>query len=108
MTTCAECGRKLKGLICRDCQRARARRGMLQHQRRFLQTWLEGTLDLRVKRADGVLHLELFDNRWQAYCGADMFFVTQREFVRELPIDICPACLAVFDELGAAAKAENK
>jgi hypothetical protein len=31
---------------------------MLLHQRRFLQTWLAGAIRLRVKRKDGVLHLE--------------------------------------------------
>jgi hypothetical protein len=105
---CGECGRKVKGMVCRVCQAARTRRGMLQHQRRFLQTWLEGAIDLRVKRAAGALHLELFDDRWHAYCGAEMFAVTKRDFVRELPADLCPGCLKIFDELVAAARVERR
>lgn len=103
---CAECGREVKN-VCRDCQAARTRRGMLLHQRRFIQTWIAGGIDLRVKRSrDGVLHLELFDDRWHSYCDVPMLNVTKREKVREIPADLCPACLKVFDELVLKAGSE--
>jgi hypothetical protein len=103
---CSECGRDVK-LVCRFCQAARARRGLLLHQRRFLQTWLAGSIHLRVKRAtDGVLHLELFDDRWHSYCDVAMFDVTERQLVKEVPPDLCAACKTVFDELVAKASAE--
>jgi len=101
---CPECGKEVKGFVCRECQAKRTRQGMLRHQRRFLQTWIEGSIDLRVKRSRGVLHLELWDDRWHAYCGAEMFDTPERRFVREIPMDLCPACLKVFDELVAAAR----
>lgn len=77
---------------------------MLLHQRRFLQTWLAGGIDLRVRPFDGVLHLELFDDRWHGYCGTEMFAVTERRRLKELPADICPKCRTIFDELVVQAK----
>jgi len=105
MFICPECGCEVK-LVCRDCQRKRARRGLLQHQRRFLQTWLAGETELRIRPFAGVTHLELFDDRWHAYCGADMFTGAElRQRVRELPGDLCSECRSVFDELVNKAKA---
>ena len=101
---CAECGTEHKGHVCRLCQARRVRAGMLRHQRRFLQTWLAGDIDLRVKRVEGVLHLELFDDRWHSYCDREMFAVQQRAYVRDVPLDLCPKCIEVFDQLVAAAK----
>jgi hypothetical protein len=72
---------------------------MLLHQRRFVETWLQGTIDLRIKRFNGTLHLELFDDRWHAYCGAAMFSVVNREFHRDLPVDLCPECYQVFQRI---------
>lgn len=95
---CTECGREVKR-VCRDCQAARTRQGMLQHQRRFLQTWLVGAIDLRVRIYGGVAHLELFDDRWHSYCGTAMFDITERLRTRELPADLCPECRKIFDEL---------
>jgi len=102
---CTECGVDVKGFVCRACQARRARAGLLKHQRRFLQTWLAGEIQLRVKRLDGVLHLELFDDRWHSYCGVDMFDVFERQFVRAVPGDLCPACITVFNNLVAEARA---
>jgi hypothetical protein len=104
---CPECGIEVKGHVCRACQAKRTRSGMLRHQRRFLQTWLAGEIDLRVKRVDGVLHLELFDDRWHSYCDTEMFAVTQRAYVQQLPADLCPACITIFNELVTAAKEGN-
>ncbi len=101
---CPECGKDLKGRICRDCQARRTRQGMLRHQRRFLQTWLAGQIDLRVKKLEGVLHLELFDDRWHSYCDTEMFQVSQRAYMRQLPPDLCPECLRVFQDLLAQAE----
>lgn len=95
---CIECGREMK-IVCRFCQAARTRRGMLLHQKRFLQTWLVGEIDLRVKRKDGILHLELFDDRWHSYCDLAMFDVPRSEFVKNPPGDLCGDCLSVFNEL---------
>ena len=97
---CPECGQAIK-LVCRDCQRKRAHRGLLLHQRRFLITWLAGAIELRVRPQGDRLHLELFDDRWHAYCGADMFTVTPRQLVREVPAGLCEDCLKVFDQLVA-------
>jgi hypothetical protein len=102
---CTKCGREVKR-VCRDCQAAQAHRGMLLHQRRFLQTWLAGQIELRVKRKEDTVHLELFDDRWHGYCGVAMFDVTARRLVRELPPDLCPECVRVFQELVAKAKQE--
>ena len=104
---CAECGKDLEGFVCRDCQARRVRAAMLKHQRRFLQTWLDGQIDLRVKRVDGVLHLELYDDRWHSYCDRELFTVRDREYSRDLPADLCPDCLAVFNGLVAEAR-ENR
>ena len=95
---CIECGREMK-IVCRFCQAARTRRGMLLHQKRFLQTWLVGEIDLRVKRKDGILHLELFDDRWHSYCDLAMFDVPRSEFVKNPPGDLCGDCLKVFKDL---------
>jgi hypothetical protein len=97
--TCPECGKEIKGYVCRDCQKVRTRHGMLLHQRRFIETWLAGSIDLRIKRKDSVRHLELFDDRWHSYCDIEMFEVTSREFTRTIPDDLCPACLKIFNEL---------
>lgn len=102
--TCTECGAEHKGYVCRPCQARRVRAGMLRHQRRFLQTWLAGQIDLRVKRVAGTLHLELFDDRWHSYCNREMFSTPHRQYVRELPADLCPDCITIFNELVAAAK----
>ena len=96
---CEECGQEVESFVCRDCQAKRTRRGMLRHQRRFLETWLAGGIDLRVKRLGGVLHLELFDDRWHSYCDREMFAVTDRAYVRTVPPDLCPDCFKVFDGL---------
>jgi hypothetical protein len=101
---CTQCGQEVRGHVCRACQALRTRRGILLHQRRFLATWLAGQIDLRVKRIDGVLHLELFDDRWHSYCGVEMFSAVDREFVKLPPADLCAACLKVFDGLIAEAK----
>lgn len=103
---CKRCGREVK-TVCRACQAALAREGLLRHQRRFLQTWLAGEMDLRVRQKDDVLHLELFDDRWHAYCGAEMFKVTERRRVREIPADLCPGCRTILDELVAKAREEH-
>ena len=101
---CPECGREVKR-VCRSCQRDRARRGMLQHQRRFLQTWLVGGIDLRVRPHEGATHLELFDDRWHAFCGVSMFEHPEtRQRTRELPAELCTGCRTVFDELVSKAK----
>jgi hypothetical protein len=104
---CAECGKECKR-VCRACQAARARRGMLMHQRRFLQTWLAGEIDVYVRAFDGVEHLELFDDRWHSYCGVAMFVTTERRRARDLPADLCPECLKIFNELAAQAGLEAK
>jgi hypothetical protein len=95
---CAECGKTVKR-VCRECQAVRARNGLLQHQRRFLQTWVLNQIDLRVRDFDGVTHLELFDDPWHAYCGAALLVVTGRRRVRSLPPDLCAGCVTVFHEL---------
>lgn len=102
---CPVCSREMENLVCRACQADRQRTGMLQHQRRFLETWLEGTIDLRVSNKNGVPHLQLFDDRWHTYCGQDLFGITNRDFVRVLPRSLCPDCVAVFDSLIAKVKA---
>lgn len=94
-------------LVCRDCQAAQARRGLLLHQRRFLQTYLAGKLSLRVREQQGKLHLELYDDRWHGYCGTPLFNVTPRRLVSELPPEICTECRATFDGLLAAAAKEG-
>ena len=94
----------MKRYVCRDCIARRARAGLLRHQRRFLQTWLAGEIQLRVKRLAGQLHLELFDDRWHSYCGKEMFTVFERQFVTELPADLCPECIVVFHQLVHEAK----
>jgi hypothetical protein len=104
---CAECGREVER-VCHVCQAARARRGLLRRQRRFLHSWLAGKLELRVKRKDGVLHLELFDDRWHSYCDVAMFDVTEHQKVREIPRDLCPECLKVLDELVFKTKSEGR
>ncbi len=96
---CSECKMEVKGFVCRDCQARRTRAGMLRHQRRFLRTWLAGQIDLRVKGNAGVLHLELFDDRWHSYCDVAMFTPLPRIYVRDVPADLCPACLEVFNRL---------
>ena len=103
---CGECGQEVKGHVCRACQARRVRAGMLRHQRRFLMTWVKGQIDLKVKRVEGVLHLELFDDRWHSYCDREMFSVTTREFVKQPPADLCPECRKVFDGLVAEATKE--
>src|SRR5215472_12905373 len=103
---CPECGREVKK-DCRDCQRDRARRGMLQHQRRFLQTWLVGGIDLRIRAHEGTIHVELFDDRWHAFCGVSMFENPEKR--RRVPLfpdhaNMCTGCRKVFDELVSKAK----
>jgi hypothetical protein len=88
----------MKKFVCEICRAERTRLGMLLHQRRFLQTWRAGSIDLRISRRDLVTHLELFDDRWHAYCGLGLFQAAGRQFVRELPRDLCPECRAVFEE----------
>jgi hypothetical protein len=95
---CGDCGRTVKR-VCRDCQAARARNGMLMHQRRFLQTWAVNAIDLRVRDLDGTCHLELFDDAWHGYCGAALPLAPGRRRVRALPAELCSGCRAVFDEL---------
>lgn len=108
---CADCGREVKR-VCRDCQARRARDGMLLHQRRFLQTWKAGGIELRVRWYEGTLHLELFDDRWHSYCGIAMFIHGPANLVEQamalarrraaaLPDDLCPECHKIFDELVA-------
>ena len=101
---CTECGQEIDGFVCRECRVRRTRRGLLLHQRRFIETWLAGAIDLRVKRLRGVLHLELFDDPWHSYCDTELFAVTQRAYVKALPADVCPECQKVFDALIAEAK----
>jgi hypothetical protein len=104
---CTRCGRGVKR-VCRDCQAAQARTGLLMHQRRFLQTWLAGEIDLRVRDQLGRLHLELFDDRWHSYCGVAMFDVTERRRVRDLPPELCADCVNIFNELVAKAGSEGR
>jgi hypothetical protein len=104
---CEECGKECKR-VCRACQAARVRRGMLMHQRRFLQTWRAGEIAVRLRAFDGVEHLELFDDRWHGYCGVEMFKLTQPRRVRDLPADVCPECLKIFNGLAAQADLEAK
>jgi hypothetical protein len=99
--TCPECHREFKGFVCRVCQQKRQRIGILLHQHRFVQTWQQGMIDLRLKRRAGVLHLELFDDAWHAYCGCELFGVTARDFRRELPPDLCRPCYDAFQEIRA-------
>ena len=102
---CTECGREVKR-VCADCRAKRARAGMLLHQRRFLQTWLAGGIDLRVRRKGDTLHAELYDDRWHAFCGIDMYENPALVFMRQMPADICPDCRAVFDQLVDQARQE--
>jgi hypothetical protein len=95
---CPECGQLMKR-VCRRCQAVRARNGMLLHQRRFLQTWAVGAIQLRLREFDGVTHIELFDDPWHGYCGAALLLGSERRRVRSMPSDICSGCRAVFDEL---------
>jgi hypothetical protein len=99
--TCPQCGRTYKGVVCIDCREARARAGLLLHQRRFLQTWAVGQIELRIADKEGLLHVQLFDDRWHAYCGATLFEIVQRERNRDLPPAICSECARVFHELVA-------
>ena len=69
-----------------------------------MQTWLAGEIDLRVKRVQGVTHLELFDDRWHSYCDLAMFEEKKSEFTRELPLELCPDCHKIFIELAAKAR----
>jgi hypothetical protein len=96
--TCVSCGKEVKR-VCRDCQAKRARDGMLLHQRRFLQTWLAGGIELRVREYNGSPHIELFDDRWHSYCGIPMMTLTNRRRVRELPDEVCTECREVFQGL---------
>jgi len=101
---CQECGNEVKGWVCRPCQAKRTRAGMLRHQRRFLQTWVAGQIDLRVKRLGGVLHLALFDDQWHSYCDTELFAVSRAEVTRQLPADLCAECLKVFNGLVSEAE----
>lgn len=103
---CPECGQPMKR-VCRACQAQRAYRGLLLHQRRYLRTWLAGAIDLRVRDFNGALHLELFDDRWHAYCGLAMMQYTERRRVQAVPADLCPDCSKVFNELVAKAAVEG-
>lgn len=113
---CATCGREVKR-VCRDCQADRARSGILEHQRRFLETWLQGTMDLRLRLFGGVWHLELFDARWHAYCGARLFQSGSADYsyppgerrrTKELPPDLCSGCTQIFNELVTKARTEGR
>jgi hypothetical protein len=97
---CSHCGQTSKGVVCIPCRTQRTRAGMLLHQRRFLETWLTGGIQLRVTRRDGVPHLQLFDDRWHTYCDIELHAVppvTERH--QEVPEGMCPECLVVFDRL---------
>jgi hypothetical protein len=99
--TCKECGRTFKGVICIACREARARAGILLHQRRFLQTWQLGQIELRLASKTDLVHIQLFDDRWHAYCGAELFGIVPRDRNRELPPAVCSECSRVFHELVA-------
>jgi len=104
---CTECGKEVKR-FCAACRDKRARLGILLHQRRFLRTWIAGTMNLNVRPFNGQLHLELFDARWHSYCGIAMMTRTERQRVRELPDDMCAECRSVFNQLVAEAAKEDK
>jgi hypothetical protein len=97
---CADCGLPMRR-VCRDCQQRRARAGLLLHQRRFLQTWAVGQIDLRLRDWDGVTHVELYDDPWHAFCGVTLLLATGRRRTRTFPVDVCPGCRDVFDGLVA-------
>ena len=102
---CNQCGNTSKGVVCIPCRTRRTRIGMLVHQRRFLETWLTGGIPLRVTRADGVPHLQLFDDRWHTYCDIELFAVppvTERH--QEVPEDLCRDCLTTFLQLADEAR----
>jgi|AmaraimetP72IA01_FD_contig_31_598142_length_2127_multi_19_in_0_out_0_3 hypothetical protein len=95
---CPECGAQVR-MVCAACRAKRQRIGILLHQRRFLEAWRGGSLQLRTREKNGAVHVELFDDRWHAYCGIDLFDVPpQPVLVRELPADLCGACRAILDE----------
>ena len=99
--TCQYCAATFRGVVCAACRIRRQRAGILLHQRRYLYTWLQGAIDLRIVTIDGIAHVELFDDRWHGYCGARLGACKPDERVkmRELPADLCADCRAVFDNL---------
>ena len=99
--TCTQCGRNFKGVICVACREARGRSGILLHQRRFLQTWSIGQIELRLARKDDLVHVQLFDDRWHAYCGRTLFEIVPRERSQDLPGAVCSECARVFKDLVA-------
>jgi hypothetical protein len=96
--TCKTCACSFKGVACVHCREVRQRIGILLHQRRFLQTWQLGQIALLVATKDGQKHVQLFDDRWHAYCGAELFGIVPRDRLKSLPVDLCSECGAVFQE----------
>lgn len=99
MPVCDRCGQDYEGFYCANCEALRSRNGLLAHQRRFIETWAAGLIDLRLKNSGGALHLELYDDRWHSYCGKPMFDTPDRTFAKDLPVDLCPDCAAVFAQI---------
>lgn len=95
---CPKCLSSFKGMTCPVCRAARQRAGILLHQRRFLQTWKAGQLKLLLAAKDGEKHVQLFDDRWHAYCGIELFGIVHRDRVDTLPDGLCSKCSAVFQE----------
>jgi hypothetical protein len=54
---------------------------------------------LRLATKNDLVHVQLFDDRWHAYCGAELFEIVPRGRSRELPPALCSGCARVFHEL---------
>lgn len=95
---CNSCGAESKGVVCVPCRISRTRAGLLLHQRRFVETFLKGSMRLRVREKAGAAHIELFDDRWHTYCDIELFDVAPNpELRQEIGPDVCAECRRVFD-----------
>lgn len=104
---CTECGYQCKGVVCPKCRERRCYNGMILHQRRFIETWMEGNIELHYAIRDLLQHLVLFDDRWHTYCGLDLFHVLARDYSAEIPADLCPQCRTILEELIQRVKQEG-
>ena len=78
---------------------------MLLLQARYLETWIQGGIDLRVTRKEGTPHLQLFDDRWHTYCDMALHAVPPvTEKHKDVPQDLCGECLTVFRQLVSEAE----